>query len=66
MHKIWLDINVLLDYLLRRAGFETPAIALFKEIERKEVKAFTSTINLIPTHYQLRKLATKPAARTIF
>lgn len=65
MHKVWLDTNVLLDYLLRRAGFETPVMELVRKIERKEVTAFTSVINLIHTHYQLRKLATEPAARAI-
>lgn len=65
MHKIWLDTNVLLDYLLRRTGFETPAIELINRIEGKEVMAFTSIINLIHTHYQQRKLTTEPAARAI-
>ena len=65
MHKVWLDTNVLLDYLLRRTGFETPVIELVKKIERKELMAFTSVINLIHTHYQLRKLTTEPAARAI-
>lgn len=65
MHKVWLDTNVLLDYLLRRTEFETPVIELVKKIEKKEVIAFTSVINLIHAHYQLRKLATEPAARAI-
>lgn len=65
MHKVWLDTNVLLDYLLRRTGFETPMIELIRKIERNEIKAFTSIINLIHTHYQLRKLTTEPAARAI-
>jgi len=65
MHRIWLDTNVLLDYLLRRTGFETPAIALFRKIEKKEVMAFTSIVNLIHAHYQLRKITTERAARGI-
>jgi predicted nucleic acid-binding protein len=65
MHKVWLDINVLLDYLLRRTGFEIPAIELIKKIERKEIMAFTSVINLIHTHYQLRKFTTEGATRAI-
>lgn len=65
MHKIWLDTNVLLDYLLRRTGFETPAIELVKKIERGEIIAFTSVINLIHTHYQLRKFTNEPASRII-
>lgn len=65
MHRVWLDTNVLIDYLLRRTGFETPAIELVKKIEGKEIIAFTSIINLIHTHYQLRKLTTEPAARAI-
>lgn len=65
MHKVWLDTNVLLDYLLRRTGFETPVMELVRKIERKEVLAFTSIINLIHTHYQLRKLTNEPAARAI-
>lgn len=65
MHKVWLDTNVLLDYLLRRTGFETPAIELVKKIERKEIMAFTSVINLIHTHYQLRKFTNERASRTI-
>ncbi len=65
MHKVWLDTNVLLDYLLRRTGFDTPATELVRKIEKEEVLAFTSVINLIHTHYQLRKLATEPATRSI-
>jgi predicted nucleic acid-binding protein len=65
MHKVWLDTNVLLDYLLRRTGFELSAIELIKRVERKEITAFTSVINLVHTHYQLRKITTEPAARDI-
>lgn len=65
MHKVWLDTNVLLDYLLRRTGFETPVIELVKKIERKEIMAFTSVINLIHTHYQLRKFTNERSSGTI-
>ena len=63
MHKVWLDTNILVDYLVRRKPFETFAIDFFKCIEEKEINAFTSIVNLIHAHYQLRKTADDLTAR---
>jgi len=55
MHKLWLDTNILIDYLLRRKPFETFAFQLFEKVDSKEIIAYTSIINLVHAQYQLRK-----------
>ena len=47
MHKVWLDTNILVDYLVRRKPFESFADDLFLKIENQDTLASTSIINLI-------------------
>lgn len=63
MHKLWLDTNILIDYLLKRAPFEIFAFQLVTKVEAKEIIACTSIINLIHAHYQLRKTTGEWIAR---
>jgi predicted nucleic acid-binding protein len=63
MHRLWLDTNILIDYLLRRAPFETFASQLIEKVQAKEIVAYTSIINLIHAHYQLRKTTGEWIAR---
>lgn len=63
MHRIWLDTNILIDYLLKRPPFESSAFQLLMKVMSGEVIAFTSIINLIHAHYQLRKTTDEWIAR---
>lgn len=63
MDKVWLDTNILVDYLVRRQPFESFATDLLGKIENQDISASTSIINLIHAHYQLRKTANEVVAR---
>ena len=55
MPRLYLDTNILIDFLGRRAPFHAAATEIFRCIEQQECTAFTSAINLVHTHYQLKK-----------
>lgn len=63
MHKIWIDTNILVDHLIFRKPFDTFASDLFTKVEENEIKAFTSIINLIHAHYQIRKTVSEWTTR---
>ncbi len=54
-HKIFLDINILVDFLDRDREEHTPAKQLFKAIENKKIKAYFSESVINTTAYIIRK-----------
>ena len=65
MDNLYLDTNIILDFLLNRTPFDFPATQLFEAIEQKKCKAFTSPLNLVHVHYQLRKQVDELETRAI-
>jgi predicted nucleic acid-binding protein len=65
MNNLYIDTNIILDFLLNRSLFDIPATKLFDVVEHKKCNAFTSPINIIHTHYQLRKQAGEQQTRLI-
>ena len=55
MKKIFLDSDIILDALLRRPGFDLPAMNVFDLIYQNRLKAVTSSITFINVHYFLNK-----------
>ena len=51
--------------MLNRTPFDAPATRLFERIEAGQCHAFTSALNLVHTHYQLRKQTDEHRTRTI-
>lgn len=54
-HKIFLDINILVDFLDRDREEHTPAKQLFEAIENKKIKAYFSESVINTTAYVIRK-----------
>ncbi|TLV00157.1 type II toxin-antitoxin system VapC family toxin [Dyadobacter luticola] len=65
MHKVWLDTNILVDYFLKRNGFEKPAATVLRQIAEGKIEGTTSVINLVHTHYQVRKSFGEAATRAM-
>lgn len=55
MMKVFLDTNVLLDFLSRREPFFTPAAELWAMAETKKIEAFVSVISFNNIYYVIRK-----------
>ena len=55
MEKIFVDTNIILDWLSKREPFYVYAKELFKKGESKEVEILISTMSFITTEYILRK-----------
>ncbi len=55
LEKIFVDTNILLDWLGKRHPYFKFAKELFRKAEDKEVEIFISTMSYISTEYILRK-----------
>ncbi|GAB2491820.1 type II toxin-antitoxin system VapC family toxin [Algoriphagus taiwanensis] len=53
--KLFLDTNIIIDFLTNRPPFTQEAIALFQLAEGGKTELFTSTHVLANTHYVLKK-----------
>ena len=62
MNKIFLDNDVILDFLIDRGQFTQNAAKLFHLIINKKAIGFTSAIIILNTHYILAKITGKQAA----
>lgn len=63
--RIFLDTNVILDYLLdSRGAFHAPAFELMRIVAMDEVEAGFSTSQATDLYYSLRKAAGNDVART--
>ena len=58
MKNVFIDTNVLLDFVTQREGFEN-ACDIFQLCEDKKVKLFTSYLSMANTAYVARKGRTK-------
>ena len=57
--KIFLDTNVVVDYLAKRAEYYDDAALLFELINRDLVKAYVSSLTVINCAYVMRKFYSK-------
>lgn len=63
--KVFLDINVVLDFLLKRSPFDDEAIEIFKLLYKKEIDGYLSAVSYTQIGYFLQKYVGKPAAKEI-
>ncbi len=59
MHKVFVDTDVILDLLLEREPFKEAAYELFRRIELKKIKGYTSPLVMANLHYILTKILGK-------
>ncbi len=57
MDKVFLDTNVLLDYLAARSPFDIGAAKLFERAESGQIEILVSTLSICNISYILRKLS---------
>ncbi len=55
LEKVFVDTNIILDWLARREPFFEFAKAIFKKSEEKKIDILISTMSYISTEYILRK-----------
>lgn len=63
--KVFLDINVVLDFLLKRSPFDEEAIDIFKLLYKKDIDGYLSAISYTQIAFFLQKFIGKPAAKEI-
>jgi predicted nucleic acid-binding protein len=63
MQKVFIDTNIVLDWLGNRVPFHASAKDLFLKGESKEVEILISTMSFISTEYILRKQLGKEKTR---
>lgn len=62
MTKVFLDSDVILDFLLNREPFSIAAALVMAYAEQKKIAAFTSTISFLNVHYLASSLKGKKEA----
>ncbi|OWK74404.1 PIN domain nuclease [Flavobacteriaceae bacterium JJC] len=62
MQKVFLDTNIILDFLGERAGFYEPAAKILTLADQKKIKVFVSPISISTTFYLLSKFENTKAA----
>lgn len=62
MSEVFLDADVILDLLVKRANFYEHSVELFNLIDRRKIEGFTSPIVFVNLHCILRKVTSKAAA----
>lgn len=65
MKRVFLDTNVVLDFILKRQEFADDAAIIFDLSERKELKIEVSSLSMNNINYILSKLQSKNVARQI-
>lgn len=63
MEKVFVDTNIILDWLANRQPFHISAQKLFKKVEDKEIELLISAVSYTTTEYFLRKQIGKAKAR---
>ncbi|SFA89320.1 type II toxin-antitoxin system VapC family toxin [Algoriphagus aquimarinus] len=53
--KVFLDTNILIDFLTNRPPFSSEALEIFALSEEGKIQLFTSTHSIAATHYILKK-----------
>jgi predicted nucleic acid-binding protein len=62
MQKVYLDTNVLLDFLGEREGFYLPMARLLTLADAKKIEVYVSAISMATTYYILSKYESAKAA----
>jgi len=55
MKNVFLDTNIILDFLGERAGFYEPAAIILTLADHKKIKIYTSAVSIANTYYLLAK-----------
>lgn len=55
MQKVFLDTNIILDFLGARAGFYEPAAKVMTLADQKKITIYTSAVSIANTYYLLAK-----------
>ena len=63
--KVFLDINIVLDFMLKRSPFEEEAVQLFKLLYTKEIDGYLSAISYTQIAYFLQKHMSKSSAKDV-
>ena len=62
MHKVFLDTNIILDFLGERNGFYLPAAKILTLADVKKIKLYVSPISISTTYYILSKFENQKIA----
>lgn len=62
MQRVFLDTNIVIDFLGERAGFYEPAAKIMTLADKKKIKIFTSPCSISNTYYLLSKYENARAA----
>lgn len=65
MKKLFLDTNIIIDFIADRKPFSKYALEIFRYAEEGKVKIFTSSHSIATTHYLLKKYVEEKQLRTI-
>ena len=65
MSHLFVDINVLLDFIMRRPPFAVPAAELFQLAEEQQIWLYCSSLSFSQAHYILRKVVGSAKAQEI-
>ena len=65
MKSVFVDTNILIDFLAERPPFSKFATPLFELAEKNKVKLYTSSHSFATTHYLLKKHIQETALREI-
>jgi len=63
MRKVFLDTDVLIDFLTRRAPFEVEAMKLMEYSNRKKLRINISSLSISNIHYLVSRLENKAKSR---
>jgi predicted nucleic acid-binding protein len=55
MKNLFLDTNIIIDFLLDRQPFHKLSYKIFKDASEKKVQLFTSSHSILTAHYLLKK-----------
>lgn len=55
MQKVFLDVNIVIDFLGERENFYQPAAKVLTLADRKKIKVYTSPTSISTTYYLLAK-----------
>ncbi len=65
MIKLFLDTNIILDFILKREGFAKEAAIIFDLGERKKIQLFLSSLSINNIDYVVSKIESKKKSRQI-
>jgi len=65
MNKLFIDMNILIDFLTERSPFDIQAGILFSLAEQEKIVCGTSSLSIVNTQYQLLKLMSSSLTRKV-